>query len=253
MPEKCCPYCKKYFWYEENGSQDCSKCVDPQSIPGFTYMKSSLLTLLKKNLQLKAIDTTVFSQEDLKEILEGFPIAWELYTKTTYITFTLNENSPFQNGEFKLGELVRDMNYRHIICLRCGKRTEHSRFMCLWYYIAFSPKLCAKCDSAKIPRNTNGLTGEHKRGKGGRRSKSEYSMRARAKALNISLTDLRRGTNTQKPVLPNGTIVNGLEIIRAFWDDTHNQYCPKYVLKCHKCGGLFSIKQKVVDLVFHEC
>ena len=260
LKEKKCPYCNQFFFYEDEidshglilsrndsrarddekirSSGYCPRCVDPNRISGMTYRKSSIL----KQLQ----------SDDLELLKKDYPLAYKIYTETSYHTFTIFPDTIIKGkyGNFRIGILVQrgSIIVREIFCIRCKKKSFNSIGNVLRYYLGFSLKQCQKCDAkeyvSKHKRNTKKL----KRGS----VVSPYSDLSKARALNVSLNDYRRYSITKPFVpLPLGSEVNGLVIKEAFWDN--KTYCPKYLLICEKCSGQFIVSQKSVQLLEHQC
>lgn len=271
LKEKQCPYCENYFLYEDQldgGLVDnsgekitghCPKCVDPHSIRGETYEKDSILSSLKRHFNQKGIDASDWDKDSLVEALRKFPKAYDLYfSNGTYRTITLYTGTAFDGrfGQFVLGPVIQRtiqnqpkpivLENRLIICCRCNNQHEYGRVETLDMYTGFIEKMCKSCDAiryiGKHKRNVKGL----KKGS----DKSDNSLRAKAKALNVSRSELRNNPNIEyHPPLPIGEVVNGLEIIEAFFDE--KTYTPKYKLSCPKCGGIYIITQRKVEQISH--
>lgn len=294
MREKFCQYCEKHFFYEDgvdahgvDVTRDdnqlrmterikitgyCPICIDPHRVRGMTYLKSTIISLFRRHLASKGIQSQYLDDDTVIPMLEQFPRSYALYKSNgTYRTFTILPTTIFAGtyGEFMMGEVAirqskrRDalIRYREIQCLRCNFTSLNSIGMTLIFFLGLDEKLCKKCDAhswlpekqerEKLPRkirtsfNTSGL---NRNGS----SKSEFSDRALAKALNVSRNDFRRHIITQpEPPLPLGTPVGNLHIMEAYWDD--KTYSPRYLLVCERCKETFDCIQKRVHLMQHFC
>lgn len=266
--EKLCTYCNKYFFYEDHSEErpnditngTCPVCVDIRAIPGETYERQTIINRFKMYLKENGVQVELFDEDSLLSMLKDFPKANNLYLSNgTYRTISLFTGTIFDGmyGKFVVGPVEIKVsnsednpNYVHlrqIICSRCKSETTQDKMIVLDFVLGFVEKRCQKCDCAKYvskhERNTEGLNrnGSHK---------SDKSERAIAQSLNISLNDLRRHQiSKREEPLEDGTIVNGLEIIRAYWDDS--TYSPRYELRCPKCMNIYTCLQKRVELLSH--
>lgn len=268
--EKVCPYCKKIFLYEDGISEPlftntgdrsedfqerragyCPNCVDPYAIPGYSHSKRTILTLFKDLLLKNGVKVEYIDDDTLITLLPDFPRLHTYYKSNgTYLTFNLPPNSLFDGefGQFELGTTT-DKEYREILCKRCNATATYNSTMILRYYFGIEDKRCVHCDAAQYignhPRNTSGLMRNGS-------SKSQYSERAIAKALNVSRNDLRRYKITSRqPSLPLNTVVNGLRIEEAFWEE--ETMTPKYRLVCDECQDEFFCTQKHIHRQQHFC
>jgi hypothetical protein len=288
LVEKLCRHCETFFYYDDGvdsgglaNSTDrykrdsecqqkrrgfCPKCDDPHYIPGETYQKDVIIQLFKKHLSSKGVNVAPFDKEILVSMMKSFTRTYALYSSNgTFRTFNLLTGSRFKSewGEFELLAPIPEKTgpdtfayKRGIKCLRCGKVIYVDRKKALEFFIGLHEKSCINCDNNRInnlpdhsdhERNTNGL---NRNGS----SKSEFSDRAMAKALNVSRNDYRRYHITERvEPLATGTIVNGLTVTEAFWDEDPSSYSPKYVLVCMKCKKTFVCLQKKVQNYQHFC
>lgn len=238
----------------------CPICVEPTARPYITYLKSGILSALRRYLWYKKVDSTVFIRSDLEEMLKEFPLAYKLYNEGTYRTFTLHDGDAFADGRYFLGPAfvheyrthssTHRIISRWIICSRCNRQVRKTKTMVLMHYLGFEPKYCRVCDRGLMRK----LHLKPKKPKVKQLWKPKKPTKLdKAKELNVSLNDYRRGILEGPPILPNGTEVNGLIITKAWYDDTRDVYTPKYTLKCPKCERLFSIAQKKVQNIHHFC
>lgn len=264
LKEKFCAYCETYYFVEEEHEEvnvRCPKCVDPNSIVGETYEKTTILAGLKRHLASNGIDASLWDEDTLISSLKEFPRANDLYfSNGSYRTITLYTGSTFEGkyGLFFLGPVLRRemlgehkpyvVENRYIVCSRCNSSAEYSRLEALDMFVGFLEKKCKNCDIKSYikshKRNTKGLR------KGSR--EKECSEKSRARALNVSRGELRANPNIEyhKP-LEEGTEINGLKITEAFWDE--RTYSPKYRLFCPTCNGKFICLQRKVEDVLHIC
>ena len=284
LREHRCPYCKQIFMYDDGVGASpeaniarlpayCPVCVDPNALAGFTYYKESILRAYGYYLENNGIITSVIDRHSLLDMMfSQFPATQKVWTATTYRTFTLYDQLPFPNGLFRVGtcynrirpfgNYMRTYTYRKIHCNRCERISSASKVGTLWYFFWFKPKYCFNCEPEQVGRSfitdeTRWMKGNPNPTFGGKRHlggvKSDTSLRARAKQLNVSVNDLRRGITESDPILSNGTVVNGLTIVKSYWDDRKNVYEPRYLLECQKCQQKFAIAQKRVYTLDHRC
>lgn len=268
--EKTCKFCKKVYYYDDGVDTggllqeptlqkpkiwaQCPNCVDPNAVPHETYSKGSIYTVYRNWLLSK--DIVVPPDEVWNMLKSEHPKAHALFSTTTYRTITLYTGNKFPGrfGEFELGVVIPRTNGKQVLydrqvkCCRCGKTSQVPKMRALAYFLGYIDKMCANCDRKVL------FTSKDGKFVGGRK-RTETSARAMAKELNISVMDFRRGNIPDEPVpsLPLGTIVNGLEIVRAYWDDDVNVYAPKYTLRCNRCKLTFEVIQKSVERLDHRC
>lgn len=258
LKEKKCPYCKAFFYYEDRVDEECSdegrnsgfcpKCVDPHHIPGEAYEKTTIIGLFRKHLKKNGVVIDMFDLDQTIELMKEFPTAYNLWLSNgSFRTFNLLTGTLFEgdSGRFEIGPLKDSgstYQNRYIICCRCKTPTTYSKNDVLTFFMGLEKKRCLKCDRDKNDKNLS---------KNGRPS-SEFSERSIARALNVSRNDLRRH-KISKPnnPLPLGTVVNGLIIVDAFWDNESES--PKYRFKCPKCNNIFRCLQKHINDQLHIC
>jgi len=268
LKEYFCKRCKKYYFFDDGLDKgllapptdpskskrqaECPVCIDPNRVPGETYSKGTILTALGYHLFKQELGN--YKRAVLRDLIKDYPRAYNLYISNgTYKTITLYTGLKFKGsyGDFEIGPVVkrkirgRIVNNRKIRCCRCKNITEVTKMRLLAYYVGFLEKRCGFCNDF-FQRNTSGLkVGSEKR---------NDSLRALAKALNVSVSDFRRHSFDKAiPALSTGTVVNGLKIIEVFWDEDPKSYAPKYRLHCAKCGQVFECIQKHVYQLSHFC
>lgn len=266
LREKQCPYCNSYFFYDDNvdshgvgisrkaGSQGnkivasghCPRCIDPHEIPGEAYKKKSVLTRFRDYLERNEVDTSAVDDEILGDMLQGFPRAYSYYNSNgNFRTFNVQTGERFSGkyDDFEIGPLNPDIHYmRSVRCTRCGNIAWYNKTLVLDFFLGLREKVCRYCD----PRDYSHLNRGSKR--------SEFSARALAKALNVSRNDfLRHEIIAPEPPLSVGTMINGLEIVKAWWDEDPKSYSPKYRLRCNSCKQEFVSIQKRAHLMDHFC
>lgn len=263
--EKKCGRCKQYFVFDDDAAfKRCPVCFDSCAASGYTYLKRTILRLFHSYLEHQGVS---LSEEERLNAMKNYSdqTMWNIYNKGTYTTFNVFAGEIFQQ-HWQVGpvkELVlgrRVINQRIVTCIRCGKYRVHGPLRFLSFYLGIKKKYCRKCDSDIIPRyvltdvdRRKGIETSRNYHRNGGSKPSEYSVRARAKALNVSVSDYRRGQRQPMETLPDGTIIGNLIIEKSYWDDRQNQWSPKYIVKCVKCGARFSVLQKRVKEFVHQC
>lgn len=285
LVEKLCRFCQTYFYYEDGldlgglGARNehdrglqgrkeknhgyCPNCIDPHFIPGETYQKEVILHLFKRHLTSHSI--SIPDNDTLIEMMKNFPRSYACYTSNgTYRTFNLSTGLIFNGefGQFQLLEVKVQQTHhellaymRNIKCTRCGRVVCVDRKKALEFFVGLKEKCCANCDNKRghggMSDHERDTTGLNRNGA----SKSEFSDRAMAKALNVSRNDYRRHIITQRvEPLPLGTVISkSLLITQAWWDENPDSYSPKYTLECQKCKQIFYCVQKKVQLLQHFC
>lgn len=268
ITEKYCKKCKKYY----TDTARCPYCYDPRRVVGITYNKSTILLFFRKYLYRNGLkNERSFSDEIILSMLkEKFPFAYNVYTKTTYNTITLRDGKKF--GHYRIGALEfkfaigKTFKLRQVTCTGCNKTQLVTHYRLLWHYLGFWKRRCQVCDSKAIysrpasdKQRETGLRNFSLRGSNignrnnGGAKKKDTSLRAQAKKLNVSVSDLRRGVTEWPAVLPLGTTINGLKIVKAYFDERKNQYMPKYIFFCERCKNHYACSQKDALNMRHVC
>lgn len=249
-----CTKCGKFF-HTDNVTLFCPRCVDPNSIPGCTFLKETVLNLLRREMQMKGVETSYFSRDDLVGMLQQYPRASEVFhSNAEYRTITIYPGDKFPGGnrEFIIGNMVRKnrgrlITYRDVTCTNCDKAILYPSNRVLRWFLGFEKKWCRSCDYKEYSdwkRNISGLK------KGG--TVNPNSLRSMAKAMNVSRSQMRTNPPSQRvPHLPVGTQKASLVIVEAFWCERVE--APKYRLICEKCKRYFVISQRDWENCEHLC
>ncbi len=282
--EKFCKTCGKYYFYEDGvdtpgvglirtthgkdgnltpSHDQCPTCYDPHFLPGCSYYKEYLFDLFCEHLKENRVEVEGLDIESIEEMMTSFPRIYRTYVSNDkFLSFTLYPGDKFDGkyGQFELGDVEeitvkeettspRQYVFKRMIrCCRCGRISKYDKQHTLEFVLGMIEKCCQHCDSKHYVRgNIDNLNRSGSK-------KSDFSERALAKALNVSRNDYRRNRPSKRVApLANGTIVAGLKILDAYWDDDPSSYCPKYLLECPKCLQRFRCIQKNVDRLAHRC
>lgn len=235
-----CLHCKLYHI-----TDTCPICDDPRKIEGEYHSKESIVRAFVRYLTREGYSPAVLAKRTIKDLMMGYPKTMGLYhSNLEYRTVNLPTGTTFVScdNEYIIGPRIDERN-RVIQCQRCNNIATYTTSKILDFYLGYLDKRCQRCDW-----ETEG------RLKASPRSSRSDSQREMAKALNVSLSTFRRGGVTEPvPALPIGTSRGTLEITEAYWDETKNQYTPKYRLKCTKCSNTFVCLQTQWDRLDHKC
>lgn len=245
MRERKCPSCHQLYYAE---FPLCPVCSDPHAITGECYEKQSIMNAFVRYLKKEGIRAEELSLEDLENMLEAYPKAYNLFKSNgTYRTVNIPTGTEFEGryGTFTVMEVCDIPINRYVMCNRCEEKACFPRQEILDFFLGFRRKHCLACDASRRAKDEGNL---NRNG----RPRSETSERSLAKALNVSRNDYRRYKPTLPvPALPVGTEINGMTVTEAYWDDT--TLTPKYRLYCPKCNQKFTCIQKRISTIFHYC
>ena len=255
MKELRCNKCGKYY-HTDKENMYCPLCIDPGSVPGFTYYKETIINYLRQELQASGIDTSVFERDDMLMMLkQQHPRAYEVFSgNSTYHTITLLPGATFPGGarDFTIGSMEkrnkgRLITYREVICSSCNKGIMYPSHRVFRWFLGFDPKWCKSCDFKQYSVHKRNIKGLRQGG-----VQNPNSLRSQARALNVSRSVMRNNPPTTRvPSLPVGTREGTLEIVEVFWCEKVE--APRYRLLCRVCNRYYVIPQNHWGKCYHSC